>query len=116
MPKNPNSIEDFIRQNVTAEWDGKDVKHPISKSKDEYISNAHVGVIIAFKINEEKALSGKVEEIHENKFVVRTKNGIRFSVLKDNIIWVKTGNRWPKGVYMLLKGGNENSGNNNGKT
>jgi transcription termination factor Rho len=75
------------------------------KSKTEYINNVRVGDLLAFKVNETKILSGKVEQIAKDMLVVETKNGIRFNVRKKNIVWVKTGDRWPKGIYEALKGG-----------
>lgn len=61
-------------------------------------------MFIAFKVTPKKALSGKVLQVNESNVEVATKNGIKFTVEKKNILWVKTGSRWPKGVYLLLKG------------
>ncbi len=79
----------------------------VALNKDEkkkYVENAKIGTIIAFKVNDTKVISGKIEEITKTGFVVKTKNGVRFMVRKKNVIWVKTGQRWPKGVYLALKG------------
>ena len=75
-----------------------------NKIKTDYIENAKVGTIIAFQINGSKVISGMIDEIHKNDFVVKTKNSIRFTVRKKNVLWVKTGDRWPKGIYLALKG------------
>jgi hypothetical protein len=86
-----------------------------SRPKSDYINNAKIGMIVAFRVNNVKVLSGMIEEIHRNSFAVSTKSGVKFTVEKSNIIWVKTGSRWPKGVYLLLKGGivsYENTGTN----
>lgn len=72
--------------------------------KVDYVENAKVGQIVAFRVNDVKTLSGKVTEIHQAHFAVITKNGIKFSVAKHDVIWVKTTDRWPKGVYLALKG------------
>lgn len=81
------------------------IRNSNPKPKTEYIDNAKVGTIIAFKVNESgKAFSGKIEEIHKNGFLVVTKNGVRFKVFKHNVIWVKTSQTWPRGVFMALKG------------
>lgn len=77
---------------------------PEKESKASYIENAKIGTIVAFRINDRKTLSGKIEEIHREGFVVETKNGARFNVRRSNIVWVKTGARWPRGVYLALKG------------
>lgn len=86
----------------------KEIGDAMSKYKDDYIKNAKVGTIVAFKINEQKMISGKIEEVSEGKFVVQTKNGIRYTVEPKQIAWVKTGSRWPKGVFNELKGGTQN--------
>lgn len=84
-------------------------RHPVisivsRNEKAQYIDNIKIGTIVAFSVNNSKALSGKVEEIHRSVLVVETKNGVKFTVKKSNIIWVKTGERWPRGVYLALKG------------
>ena len=42
----------------------------------------------------------------------RTKNGIEYKVPRKAIIWVKTGTRWPRGIFLQLKRGAENTNNN----
>ena len=73
-------------------------------AKAAYITSAKVGTIIAFRVSEIKTLSGMIEEIHKNDFIVRTRSGVLFTVAHGNVVWVKTGERWPKGVYDELKG------------
>lgn len=80
---------------------------PISeqkRTKREHIKEAVVGSIVAFKIGETKALSGKVMEIKKDVYIIQTKNGINFSVKLQGIIWVKTSTTWPYKIYSLLKG------------
>jgi hypothetical protein len=74
------------------------------KPRTDYIEDAKIGSIVAFRINNKKVLSGAIDEIRANEFKVATKNGISFTVNKRNIVWVKTGKRWPAGVYSALKG------------
>jgi len=94
---------------MTEEW-GNDIcisgskKVVVGKCKSSYVDEATIGNIIAFSINETKALSGMIEEISSDSFVVKTKNGITFTVLKKNVLWVKTAGRWPRGIYLALKG------------
>lgn len=95
-----------------SEGHGRDRKPAVSGAvpcmnvgnKIDYVEHAKIGTLVAFKVNETKVLSGMIEEIHKAAFVVNTKAGIRFTVIKNNVIWVKTGKRWPKGVYLALKG------------
>ena len=74
------------------------------RGRYKYIQNAKTGTIIAFKVTETKAFSGMVIQLYEDAFDVETKNGRRFNVPHDSVIWVKTNGRWPKAVYDALKG------------
>lgn len=95
---------DLITENTKRVWgDEKCEIVNLPKQKSQYIDNAKIGMIVAFKVNETKVLSGMIEEIHKTDFLVKTKNGVRFTVRKKNILWVKT-KRWPKGIYLALKG------------
>lgn len=86
-----------------------------SKSKDEYIINAEEGTIVAFRLNFEskqgikltKVISGKILDNNEEEelYVVETRNGLKYGVPYISVIWVKTGDRWPKGVYEEMKQG-----------
>lgn len=75
-----------------------------AKQKQYYLDNAKIGVFVAFRVNSTKTLSGKIEEIHKADFVIETKNGVRFTIKKSAVIWVKSGSRWPRGVFLELKG------------
>ena len=86
-----------------------------SKSKGDYIVDADIGVIVAFRLNFDskakvsltKVISGKIlENDNENEqYVVETRNGLKYGVPYSAVIWVKTGNRWPRGVYEEMKQG-----------
>lgn len=103
-------IDSIIRkeyeQSTEAVSESPDViEVPVTRVKADYISNLKEGTIIAFKVNDTKMLSGIVESILENNsFKVKTKTGIKFIVNRNNIVWVKTGDRWPRGVYQALRG------------
>ena len=75
------------------------------KRKEIYIKRLIGGELIAFRVGgwQNRVLSGKVIAVGETSCRVETRNGLRFLVRKENIIWVKTGDRWPKGVYQALK-------------
>lgn len=74
----------------------------MSKTRDEYLENLEVGLLIAFK-NDGKMISAKVIEIHDDQVKVETKNGSMYFVKKENIAWIKTGKRWPKGIFNALR-------------
>lgn len=102
------SMEQHMIQNATHEWEpiaeGELDLLSLPKPKAEYIDNAKIGTIIAFTVNKSKVLSGMIEEIHKSDFLVRTKSGVLFTVRKKNVLWVRTGKRWPRGVYLAMKG------------
>ena len=74
--------------------------------KMKYIVNAEVGQIVAFRIPETgKVISAMItkKSTKKQKFAVETKYGVEHIVLWEDVIWVRTGKRWPKGVYQLFK-------------
>ena len=115
-----NNLEQELAKDATSEsWDDnifRDItparqiidevnnKAPVpKKTKSSYVDEIKVGAIVAFSVNS-KAISGMVEEIHADSFLITTKNGVKFTVKKQNILWVKTNARWPRGVWLALKG------------
>ena len=80
----------------------------IDKSSDKmkYIEEAVIGSIVAFKIDESKAKSAKIvqKSSKKRKLKLETEYGATFIVPYESVVWVKTGNRWPRGVYEMLKG------------
>lgn len=85
------------------------------RSKDDYIMKAKEGEIIAFRLNFQskqgvkltKVISGKIlkNDIIEELLTVETRNSLKYGVPYSSIIWVKTGERWPRGVYEEMKQG-----------
>ena len=75
-------------------------------NKLSYISTAKVGTLIAFEDGNGKVKSAKVISNDEwNEMIeAETAYGMKYSLKYDSILWVKTGNRWPRGIYNLLKG------------
>lgn len=78
----------------------------ISQSRVKYIESATVGTLVAFRLSNGRVKSAKIvkKSTSKRKFMVETKYGAQFIVSYDDVIWVKTGTRWPKGVYNLMKG------------
>jgi hypothetical protein len=79
----------------------------IPESKVHFIENASAGTIVAFRVQMDSGLemfSGKITKIGKTIFEVETKNGKRFVINKCSVAWVKTGPRWPKGIYEALRG------------
>ena len=68
-----------------------------------YLEKLQTGMVISFNVSPNKMLSGKVIQINDNYIEVETRKGTKFKVEKQDITWVKTGQRWPKGIYLKLK-------------
>ena len=76
----------------------------VSKTTRYYIDNAEAGTLVAFKRNPSKdiAMSGKFVSLEDGKVTIESKRGTLFKLSPENIIWVKTGNRWPRWVFNLF--------------
>lgn len=69
----------------------------------EYIENAEVGTIVAFRVGD-KVKSAKIinRSSARRKLKLETAYGRIYVVDYDDVIWVKTSSRWPRGVYELF--------------
>lgn len=82
----------------------------VSKSRDDCIKNLKSGDIVAFQFynpfGKKIIRSAKVVDAYpgEEGVAVQDKIGNEYFVYKSNILWVKTGKRWPKFVYLMFKG------------
>lgn len=76
------------------------------EQKMSYIENVDIGTIVAFKLSNGKVKSAKVmrKSTKNRKLKLETDYGAEYIVSYDDVIWVRTGKRWPRGVYKLLKG------------
>lgn len=76
------------------------------EQKMSYIENIDIGTIIAFRLSNGKVKSAKVtrKSTKNRKLKLETDYGAEYIISYDDVIWVRTGKRWPKGVYKLLKG------------
>jgi hypothetical protein len=74
--------------------------------KMPYIENVEIGTLVAFRLSNGKVKSAKVirKSTKNRKLKLETNYGAEYIVSYDDIIWVRTGKRWPRGVYNLLKG------------
>lgn len=74
--------------------------------KMHYIENIDIGTIVAFRLSNGKVKSAKVvkRSTKNRKLKLETDYGAEYIVSYEDVIWVRTGKRWPKGVYKLLKG------------
>lgn len=80
----------------------------------QYADRADVGDIVAFRAivsGKTRTLSGKIMNNNVpgpdhklNYMTVETKYGSQYSLSSKDVLWVKTGDRWPRWVYLELKG------------
>lgn len=76
------------------------------EQKMPYIEGAVVGTIVAFRLPNGKVKSAKIikKSTKRRQFMLETDYGAQYITPYEDIIWVRTGKRWPRGVYKLLKG------------
>lgn len=89
---------------------GETMTEAESAKRESYRENMKVGTIVAVKLKDGKVKSAKVTKNNtETKRVqVETKLGTVFQVDYDNVLWVKTSNRFPSFIYNQLKGKADN--------
>ena len=71
-----------------------------------YIESAEIGTTVAFRLANGKVKSARIikKSTKNRRFMLETSYGAQYIVSYDDIVWVRTGKRWPRGVYRLLKG------------
>ena len=75
-------------------------------AKEQRITSAPFGTLIAFYEPETGKLNtAKLTNRNKVKKLVKceTQYGKEFTVPFENVVWTKTGSRWPKGIYDELK-------------
>lgn len=78
----------------------------VNKDKEKYIEEAEVGTLIAFYDKKGKPRTAALVNRSSTRRVVKlvTEFDWEFIVPYEDVLWVRRGTRWPKGVYNLLKG------------
>lgn len=95
-----------VEAEVKVENESAGVHNVDMEQKMHYIENIEIGTIVAFKLSNGKVKSAKVvkKSTKNRKLKLETDYGAEYIVPYESVIWVRTGKRWPKGVYNLLKG------------
>lgn len=101
-----SDVDENNDQNITDECKSDDQVHINMEQKMRYIENVELGTIVAFRLANGRVKSAKVvkKSTKSRKLKLETNYNAEYIVSYDDIIWVRTGKRWPKGVYELLKG------------
>jgi len=109
----PEGIKDRCKvdNHKVVEVENKVEKESVSVNIDmtrkmPYIENVKIGTLVAFRLSNGRVKSAKVirKSTKNRKLMLETNYGAKYVVSYDDIIWVRTGKRWPRGVYNLLKG------------
>ena len=91
-------------QNVR-ESDSKRFSDHEGEGHDNYIDSCPIGTLVAFRIAEKVKSAKIIKRNRKNKRLkVQTSYGKDFFIDYSDVVWVKLNNRWPRGVYNLLKG------------
>lgn len=95
-----------VEEKVEKESAGKESRKIDMEQKMQYVEAIEIGALVAFKLSSGKVKSAKVikKSTKNRKLKLETDYGAVYIVSYEDIIWVRTGKRWPKGVYRLLKG------------
>lgn len=96
---------DVVEVEAKAEKESANVDVDMAQ-KMPYIENVEIGTLVAFRLSNGKVKSAKVirKSTKNRKLMLETDYGAKYIVSYDDIVWVRTGKRWPRGVYKLLKG------------
>ena len=75
-----------------------------AEEKKQRIERAEAGLLVAFNNPKQKGriMTAKILQNNRESLVVETKFGLRLEVESKDVIWVKTGSRWPKQIYLEL--------------
>lgn len=104
------------KQNIVAQLDISDEQGPIdvdevlktvpSGGGCKYLDDVMPGAIVAFRRPDLTVKSAKVvrKSTSDKKLMVQMKFGANKVIDYSDVIWVKTTERWPKWVFNLLKG------------
>ena len=95
---------------------GEQVKNEIiidREVKDKRILSAPIGTLIAFHEPETGKLNtAKLTNRNKTKKLIKceTQYGKEFLISFSDVVWTKTGSRWPKSIYNELKGKKADAG------
>ena len=101
-----SDVDEINDQSAIDECKTDDQVHINMEQKMHYIENVELGTIVAFRLANGRVKSAKVvkKSTKSRKLKLETNYNAEYIASYDDIIWVRTGKRWPKGVYELLKG------------
>lgn len=81
----------------------------VNEDKMRYVRDVKIGTIVAFTTNG-ATRSAKVTNKSSSKQLLKLEDrqGVEYIIPYTDVIWVRYGKRWPRGVYNALTGGKRN--------
>lgn len=104
--KKEELIKQLLRREAVIEFErSRKMAREGAERKVQYLDTAEIGTLVAFAFKG-GAKSAKIinRSVKDRKLEVETEYGARLTIDYDDVLWIKTGTRWPKGIYNLLKG------------
>lgn len=108
--QNPTTPDEDSANNVPETVDvpieSEEDKEERIQAKLEYVETAPIGSLIAFYAPDGKVRTAKITKrsVKNQKLKVQTEYKAEYIIPFTDVLWVRTGTRWPRGVYNLLKG------------
>lgn len=104
-------VSNFKETKEVVSIEGTCTPLPVTKTFDNsvrlgYVNGAEVGAMVAFKLPTGKVKSAMIVRKSTKRQILRveTKYGAEFDIPYSDVVWVRSGKRWPRGVYNQLKG------------
>lgn len=97
-------------EEVVKDSDSKTEKEvTANEDKMRYVRDVKIGTIVAFTTNG-TTRSAKVTNKSSSKQLLKLEDrqGVEYIIPYADVIWVRCGKRWPRGVYNALTGGKRN--------
>lgn len=100
-----NESEEKKDSQVPSEMSIGEIKEYDKDRRMKFVENVSIGSIVAFRCFSGSVKSAKVIEKNEEKrkLILETSYGRIFEVNYEDVLWVRMGSRWPKGIIALLK-------------
>lgn len=96
------------KKDATVEQDVAKVVGPVinMEQKLKYIEGAPIGTLVAFRLPNGKVKSAKIinRSNKQQKLKLETSYGRQFVIPYNDVVWVRSTEKWPRGVYNQLKG------------
>lgn len=83
------------------------------EGKKVYVETAPVGTLMAYRHRSGMLRTAKMinRSLKNRKLKMETPRGKQFVIGFDDVVWVKTGKKWPQKIYEELKGQGQKDGN-----